>query len=199
MEMKGRSMERKSVLMVLAVALVLSSILSACSGTAAPPAAPASAQGLDTTYTGALNVRSQLLLGIVRLEESSGSQLSKEQAASLLTLWQVSRSMTAAGTSSQAEQDAISSQILAVLTQEQVQAIRNMRLAQADMQAFNQSLGVSGTGRESGAGGGMPGQGQNLSPEARATRQAESGGNTNSGSLAALDHLIALLKTKSGR
>ncbi len=166
----------------------LALLLAAC-GSAAP--APASQfSGLDTSYANALDARTQLLLGTVRLEEDSGSALTKEQAATLLPLWQTSKSLLTSGTASQAEVDAVTNQILAAMTPEQIQAIQGMRLTQADMQAFSQTLGVVPPS------GVVPGQGQSLSPQARATRQAQFGGGSGS---ASVDYLIGLLQTQAGK
>ena len=194
---------------VIAILLGMVGVLSACSGNTEPvPAAQvqeldtsgntASApagqvQELDTSYANALDTRTQLLLGIVRLEEGTGPTLSKEQAAALLPLWQMYRSLIASGTASQAEVDAVTSQILAFMTTEQIQAIIAMHLTQADMQAFNQSLGVSVPGVP--PSGVVPGQGQQLSPEERATRQAQFGGTGNS--TASIDYLIQILEGRS--
>jgi len=179
----------KNLKWYFALILVLM-LATACGGTA--PSAPAAATGktLDTSYPNALNARSLLLLGITRLEEGKGPALSKEQAKQLLPLWQTSKALTASGNVSQAEQDAITNQMLAVLTEDQVKAINALKLTSADMQTFNQSLGVA-MSPESGA----PGSGQNLSPQERATRQAQRGGT--SGNATALDAVIKLLEQKA--
>lgn len=174
-------------LIILAILLGLAGGLTACGG--AQPTTTPESPGLDASYPGAVNLRSQLLLGTVRLEETNGPALSKEQAAKLLPLWQLSRSLIGSGTASQAELDAVTNQILAEMTAEQIQAIGAMRLVQADMQTFNQSLG--GTAPD-GASGGVPGQGKSLSPAERATRQAQSG--RTGGSTASVDHLIGILE-----
>lgn len=173
------------------VLVALAILLAAC-GSAVPAA---QAQTLDTTYENALAARSQLLLGTIRLEESGGPALSKAQVAKLLPLWRASKSLTASGTGSQAEQDAITNQILGVMTPEQIQAIRAMRLTQSEMQAFNQSIGATSGTRSGSIPGGVPGQGQSLSPAERATRQAQQGGT--SGNTAALDYLVKILERKA--
>lgn len=175
--------------------VVLLSVLvaaTACGGAAPAASSPTS---LDTGYANALNARSILLLGTVRLEAGTGNSLTKDQAAKMLPLWQASKSLIASGTASQAEIDAITNQILAALTPEQVKAINAMRLVQADMQAFNQSLGVTAPSGASGSG--MPGQGQALSPAERATRQAQNSGA--SGNMASMDYLIGILQKKAGK
>ncbi len=166
-------------------------VLAACSSAA--PATNTQVSGLDTSYANALNARSLLLLGTVRLEEGTGPGLTKEQAAKLIPLWQASKSLMGSGTASQAEIDAVTNQILAVMTPEQIRAINAMRLTQTDMQVFNQTLGIAAP---SGApSGGVPGQGQSLSPAERATRQAQFGGT--GGSTASVDYLLGLLQKKA--
>jgi len=181
-------MNHQRALYVFAILFGLVAVLAACGG--ATPVATSQVSGLDTSYSNALNARTQLLLGTVRLEEGNGPVLSKEQVARLLPLWQMSRSLMASGTASQAETDAVTNQILAAMTAEQIQAINAMRLSQADMQAFNQSLGVAAP--NSSPSGGAPDQGQTLSPAERATRQAQFGGTGSS--TASVDYLIGILQ-----
>jgi len=149
------------------VALIIT--LATCGGS--PP--PASTSGttsqvarLDTNCPNAFSVCNQLLLGAIRLQEGSGPTLTKEQATRLLPLWRAAKALVTSGTSSQAEQDAITNQILTAMTAEQIQAIQSMRLALADMQPFNQSIGVTAPAAgSSGLPGGTPGLGQSTSPE----------------------------------
>ncbi|MBI4787015.1 MAG: hypothetical protein HY782_08220 [Chloroflexi bacterium] len=186
--------------------LALAVLLAACSGAPAAATNPLDKPGsrLDTSYANALNARTLLLLGAVRLEEGSGPAVTKEQAAKLIPLWQASKSLSASGTASQAEIDAVTNQILAAMTPEQIQAINAMRLTQTDMQAFNQTLGITApssvpSGAVPGQGqvpGSVPGQGQSLSAAERATRQAEFGGTGSS--TASIDYLIGILQRKAG-
>ena len=179
--------------LALAVLVILVVMVTACGSPA--PATTSQVSGLDTSYANALNDRTQLLLGIVRLEEGTGPGLTQDQATKLLPLWQASKSLTASGTASQAEIDAVTNQILGVMTSEQIKQINAMHLTQADMLAFNQTIGVAAP---SGApAGGPPGQGQTLSPAERATRQAQFGGTGNS--TASVDYVLGLLTKKAGK
>jgi hypothetical protein len=174
--------------------LLLGLLLSAC--TSAPSTTTnTQVSGLDTSYANALNARSLLLLGTVRLEEGTSNNLTKDQATKLIPLWQASKSLAGSGTASQAEIDAITNQIVAAMTADQIKAINAMRLTQADMQAFNQTLGVSSPSNSSS--GGVPGQGSSLSPSERATRQAQNGGG--GGNTASMDYLLNLLQKKAGK
>ncbi len=192
---------------------LLTIVLAACGGsTAAPaaavaPAAPAAAQAeavapvaapasrLDTSYEGALPQRNQLLLGTLQLEEGD-APVSGEQAATLLPLWQGIRATMTSGAASQAETDALLAQIEATLTDAQIAAIGEMKLTQVNLQEWAKSQGLSvGTGEGAVTGGGS---GQSLSPEARATRQAERGGTGTSGGMSAalVEAVIKLLESK---
>jgi hypothetical protein len=166
----------KSTLIVLQL-LVLS--LSACSGEAThAPALNNSdsyiSPNLDTSYEGALAVRNQLGLGTLELDGTSNS-ITPEQAEILLPLWQALLSTQKSGTAAQAEVSTLLEQIESSLQNEQLAAIRGMQLTQSDMQAWAAANGVT-----LGSGGGVPGQGQGLSPEERATRQAQEGRTPNS-------------------
>ena len=81
------------------------------------------------------------------------------------------------------------------LQPEQLQAIAAMQLTSTYMQEWAAENGI-----QVGAGGGVPGQGQGLSPEARATKQAEMGvtSDTTGGSKlssALIDAVIEYLQT----
>jgi hypothetical protein len=132
---------------------------------------------LDINYENALSTRLQLALGPLMLDGTPDA-ISPAQAAELLPLWQALQSLTASGTSATAETNAVLAQIEATLTPAQISAIREMRLAQTQMQTWMSANGIvvgaggGGSGTGTGAGGG---QGQGMSPEARATRQTEEG------------------------
>ena len=196
-------MKRMTTLGLLAL---LALILAACGGTSAAPAAvsassgaapvaTASASRLDTSFEGALPQRNQLLLGTLRLEDGN-SAVTKEQAAKLLPLWQGVRATMNSGAASEAETNALLAQIETVLTADQIAAIGELQLTQLKLQEWAKSQGLSvGTGEGAAMGGGS---GQSLSPEARATRQAERGATGTSGGMAAalVDAVIKLLESK---
>ncbi len=164
--------------------------------TPVPASVPASAATLDTTYEGALPLRNQLLLGTLNLEESN-VPITAEQAATLLPLWQGIRGAMDSGAAAPAETDALLRQIEAVLTPDQIKTIAEMQLTQVQLQEWARNAGVStGTGELAGAG---QGGGQGLSPEARATRQAERGGTGEGGGLsrALVEAVIELMESKT--
>lgn len=151
--------------------IILALTLAACSS-ATPSAAPALdsyvSDTLDTNYDGAISARNQLALGTLRLADSANA-ISPEQAETLLPLWQVLLNSQKSGTGADAEINAVLQSIEESLTAEQIAAIKAMQLTQTDLQDWATASGVtlgSGTGQ---------GQGQGMSPEARATRQAEEG------------------------
>lgn len=183
----------------LSILLGLALALAACGGSATP--APASSPdvyespNLDFSYEGALAARNQLLLGTLALEGTPNA-ITPDQAAQLLPLWQALGSTTQSGAAAQAEVSALLTQIEEALTAEQLAAIKAMQLTQADLQEWAAANGVT---LGSGSGSGQPGSGQGLSPEARATRQAEEGrtpGNGGNGAAAAmLQAVITYLKS----
>ena len=130
---------------------------------------------LDTSYSDALDVRSQLMLGTMQLE-GTGNAVTAKQAKALLPLWQALQG----GVTAQDEVDAVLKQIEGTMTSEQVAAIAAMQLTQDDLQGWMQSHGLEfGAGQgssdepgQASPGGGQPGDGQELSPE-MATRQAQ--------------------------
>ncbi len=170
--------------------LLFALALSACNGNATPAPASSSTESfsssnLDTTYEGALSARNQLALGTLELEGSQNA-VTAEQAEALLPLWQVLLNTQQSGTSAQAEVNTLLEQIESSMTTDQLASIKDMQLTQADLQAWATANGIT---LGSGAGGGQPGQGQGLSAEERATRQAQEGrtpGNTSGGASTAM-------------
>ena len=168
----------KRIALLTLVALIA---LSACSSAPAAPAASTTTQdtyassALDTSYEGALSVRNQLALGTLQLDGTANA-ITVDQAKTLLTLWQALRGTTQSGASAQAEVNALLTQIEGALTADQLAAIKDMKLTQAAFQQWAAANGIT-----MGAGGGQPGGGQGLSPEARATRQAAEGRTGQSG------------------
>jgi hypothetical protein len=168
--MRRRAVKRKRVLrfwyvgLLAALAIV---VLAGCGGgeaTEAPADAGESesytSAVLDTSYTDALNVSTQLVLGTIRLEETENA-VTPEQAAALLPLWQALRG----GVTAQAEVNAVLKQVEGTMTEEQLAAIAAMQLTREGLQAWmeEQGLGVGGF------------RGTDEDPDVRATRRAEFG------------------------
>ena len=158
-------------------------------------ASPRTDSALDTSFEGALPPTTQLMLGILRLEDT-GDAVTAAQAAALLPLWQALQSGTI---QNQAERAAILSQIEGTLSDRQIDAIDAMQLTAADLNEWAEANGIElpqfGQGGQGGQGGqaGQGGQGgifadmsederaafreemQNLSPEERRERLQEMG------------------------
>ncbi len=190
---------KRLTLITLTLAAGLS--LAACSATGST-SAPAPlvvnseayvSANLDTSYEGALAARNQLALGTLNLA-GTATAVTPDQAGALLPLWQALRATSQTGGSAQAEVNALLTQIEAGLTPDQLAAIKAQQLTQTDMQEWAKANGIT-----LGTGGGQPGAGQSLSPEARATRQAAegrtgtSGGSGSSASTALVDTVSTYL------
>jgi LysM repeat protein len=194
---------------------VLAALLVGCSKPATAQSTASGAgysSALDTSYEGALDVTTQLALGTLRVEDT-GDAVNEEQAARLLPLWKSLQGSVLQGDSERsavvrqiegAMSEAQVSSIAAMrLTQEDVQA-----WAQSQGPGFQGSAGRQGSADQQGPAGGQgsggrQGQGgapsgmteeqiaqmrqqfQNMSPEERATRGEQFGGQGRAGSGAA--------------
>ena len=186
-------------------------VLAGCGGEQATPAPADESAGetytsasLDTSYDGALNASSQLVLGTLQLEETDYA-VTPEQAASLLPLWQAMQG----GVTAQAEVNALLKQIEGTMTQEQLSAITAMQLTQDDLRTWAQSRGLSlgappGAQPPGGDKGGQGGGRGELSPEEmealRATAEAGGGraGGAGTNQLAILlEPLVELLTQRA--
>jgi len=149
---------------------------------------------------GSLPQATQLIIGTFKLEGTENA-ITSEQAADLVTLWQVYQSLNESEVSSQEESDALIDQIKDTMTPEQMQAIKDMELTQEAVFIIMQEQGITIGGAQQGnndggngnaggfappdggvPGGGFPGgggpggnSGQGLSPDQIATAQAERG------------------------
>lgn len=158
-------------------------VLVGCKSNQSTPAAASkslgdtyTSQALTTSYIGALNASSQLMLGMLRLEGTENA-VTPEQAKTLLLLWQA---LSGRVLQSDAERNAVLAYIETQMTPAQLQAIATMRLTQNDLLAR-----ISEGGQEAGfgpgrAGGGQPGgagapsaPGGGAIPPAMGTRQAQ--------------------------
>jgi hypothetical protein len=155
----------------LLVWILLSMVLAGCDvGTpaAATPAATGSDWGytskyLNTSYSGALSVMNQLVLGTMKLEGTANT-VTPAQAKALLPLWQ---SFQGSALRDNAERSAVLAAIENAMTPVQLQAIAAMQLTGNDLQAWAQQQGLSF---------GPPGGGQGTPPAALATGQAGGSG-----------------------
>ena len=149
-------------------ALVLTVVvLAGCRGSEPTPAPVDAGLGdtyiskvLNTSYPSALNASSQLMLGTIKLEGTEQA-VTLEQAKILLPLWQAFQGSVL---QSSAERNAVLAQIEAQMTPAQLEAIAAMQLTPDDLRTWAQDQGLSmGLG-----------SGQEVSPEAQATRRPSS-------------------------
>lgn len=159
--------------LVVLIAAMVATVLVGCGGEQATPESADTAEveaytsaALDASYDDALDASGQLALGTMMLEETE-SAVTGEQATALLPLWQALRG----GVTAQAEVAAVLKQVEGTMTSQQLADIAAMHLTQQDLQDWMQEQGF-------GQGGGFPGAGggQDVSPEERATRQAQFAG-----------------------
>lgn len=186
-------MKKTSILiMFVLVSLALASCGSPTDATATGDTYVSS--NLPVEYEGAISVRNQLALGTLNLAGTALAPTAAE-AQTLVPLWQALRSLQTTGVSAPEEVNAILAQIENSMRPEQLQEIAAMELTSTDMQAWALENGI-----QVGTGGGVPGQGQGMSPEARATKQAEQGitsGSTSGSKMssALIDAVIVFLQT----
>ena len=157
---------------------------------------PDSLSALDRSYEGAIPPTNQLILGILKLEDTNDA-VTSAQASTMLPLWQALQSGTI---QNQTERAAILRQIEGTLTDTQIDAIGSMQLTFTDLSEWAQENGLElpqfgpGGGQGQGQGQGGPGgfggafaemseeeraefraEMQNLSPEERQERLREMG------------------------
>lgn len=158
----------KKMLVVISMIGIL--FLAACGAvnrTALPGnTAPLSAGVPGGDAAAALPLSSQLAIGTINLKDMANA-VTPSQAAELLPLWQGLKALSASVSVSQVEMDALIQQIQSTMTTQQVQAIQEMKLTQADIAKSMQNLGV---------GNGFGGQSPDGTPIAR-TPGARGGGN----------------------
>ena len=150
----------------------------------------------DDFAENALPIRTQLMVGTLMLEDTSFA-VSPEQASELLILWQASNALSRSGTGAQEEILAVINQIEGAMTPDQIAAIAEMKLTREATQAMSQELGLSMGGGD-GEGGANRGQGQNMTAEEKAAREAERAErNANGASSSLLNALIEILTSRS--
>jgi hypothetical protein len=147
--------------------MLMAVIVTACGGAQATEVEEAAdidyeSDSLDTRFEGALDIGGQLALGTLQLEETEHA-VTKEQAKTLLPLWQAMQG----GVTAEEEVNAVLKGIEGAMTDEQLAAIADLTLTQEDMQAWMEEQGMGTAGGFAGAVG---------DTDARETRRAETGG-----------------------
>ena len=177
--------------------LVLTLILTACSGTsnAAGPASDA-----QTGPSGELSASMQVVIGTIKLDATDNT-VSAAQAAELLPLWETLQDLYGSDTAANQEIDALLTQIQDTMTADQIQAITTMNLTRQDMVSIMQSQGLGFGGAQNGNaqsgnssnnnggggfqgpppdGGGFPGGNPNFQGQGSRTQPTDSTNNSNS-------------------
>lgn len=111
---------------------------------------------LDADYDDALPVASQLAIGTLMLEDTENA-VTAEQAGDLLPSWKMLQALQNSDTAAQVEVDAVLNQIQGAMTDEQLLAIKEMKLTPESMTELAQERGLSiggasATGEEGGRG-----------------------------------------------
>lgn len=132
-------MKKKALLLVILV--LLASLL--CVGCAKTGSSDPSGSGSGTSSDSSLSQVNTLLVGTLKLD-GTAQAVTKEQASSLLTLWQAYQSLSSSQTAAQAEVDGLLKQIESAMTAEQMQAITAMNLTTNDMMTLLQLQGGPG-------------------------------------------------------
>lgn len=110
-------------------------------------------------------IDSKLAIGILKLE-GTNQAVTPAEAKNMVPLWQALKTLSTSPTTAPEEVTAVFQQIQDTLTPEQVQAVKQMAVSQADLQALEKTLGI-----QPGQGGGFGG-GATQSPAQQATRSA---------------------------
>ena len=140
--------------LVLSILIVI--VLAACTtpSTGASSSGTGSSAAPLTLEPGDLSLQTTLLVGTLKLEDTPQA-VTSEQAAQLLTLWKAVRSLAESDTTSEAEREALTRQIEAAMTAEQLQAIEAMGLTQEDVMDLMQELGPGQVFTSDGPAGGV--------------------------------------------
>ena len=134
--------------MTLLRSLLLSTLVlgfaAACGSTATASSSAAATSASAATSvpgsTASLSLESELLLGTLRLE-GTALAVTAEEAVQLKFLWEAVRSLSASDTTAESEMSALIEQIRSTMTPDQVQAIEEMKLTEADLRTAMQDFG----------------------------------------------------------
>ncbi len=207
MSIQTETKSKQWILPLIAFCL-LAATLAGC-GTIKSVSPGTSTDRLTASYTDALPVETQLVLGTLKLE-GTPQAVDSASAAKLVPLYTLLEQMTTSGTSAQAEIDAVLEQIQATMTPDQIHAIAAMKLTQADLQSY---LGQNGKSAQtssgtpassSSTGGGFPvdtGGGGGVPPSGFGGAPGDGGGGVpagGSGSSLSQNQIATLQAQKTG-
>ncbi len=135
-------MLKRLIYLVLVVGLVF--ILAACSSLQLSGTWLNTQNALAQTKTNP-SLADQLAAGTLKLE-STNQAVTAAQAQALLPLWKALKSLSTSNNASPAELQALYRQIQESMTPEQIKAIQDLSLSQADLQALFQQYGLQAGG-----------------------------------------------------
>ena len=126
---------------ILSIGIVLPVLLAlvACSGLKPAVTSTSTSQSQPNPQSNFSNqpLEDKLAVGTLKLEGTQQA-VTAAQAKTLLTLWKAVKTMSASNTTAAAEMTALYSQIEDAMTAQQIQAIKDLNLSAADMQALMQ-------------------------------------------------------------
>ena len=172
---------------IVIVTLILAFTLSACSvlqsAQSAIQGSNQSSQNSDQNsgqngfrgITADTPIDSKLAIGLLKLE-GTNLAVTPAEAKNLLPLWQALKSLSSSTTTAPEEVSAVFQQIQDTLTPEQVAAVKQMALSQADLQALEKSLGI-----QPGEGFGFGGTPDPARQATRSARQTQNPGGNGGG------------------
>jgi hypothetical protein len=133
-------MKKFLVLISLTVILLLAAACAPAVSTSTEPTSVAGAY-LNIEYENAANLRSQLAFGIIKLADTA-VPVNQEQAQALIPLWQGIIALSGDSTTASEELIAVQDQITQALTTGQLNAIAEMQITSADLDAFYAEFGI---------------------------------------------------------
>ena len=126
-------LKKKLIILIVIPALFLA-------GCASPAASTQAAQQAAPNLANQ-PIEGKLALGLLKLE-GSDKAVTAEQAKTLLPLWKAVKTLSSSSTASPDEVSALYTQIQEALNADQVQAVKDLNLSQADTQALMTQYGV---------------------------------------------------------
>ena len=134
-------MKRSRFFLVLTL---IATLFSACASASEETTVQTSlaAEYLTTEYDDAGSLRNQLAYGILKLADTPQA-VTPEQAQALLPLWQAIVSLSGDSATADEELTAVQDQIVQTLNPEQMQAIAEMKITNAELSIFYSEYGVS--------------------------------------------------------
>jgi hypothetical protein len=142
--MEINMLKKKLVVMSLLPMII---VLAACTGLQLPGTSSTNNTTSQQNQAGRvfdmakLPVEQKLALGTLKLE-GTDKAVTVAQAKSLLPLWKAVKSMSSGSNISEDEINAVYKQIQETMNAEQVQAIKDLNLSQADFQALMKQFGI---------------------------------------------------------